>query len=45
MSVLLGLVFLVIIMGLGIRSKSRTAEIREASLSAIDQKTVVLKLR
>ena len=45
MSVILGLVFLAIIMGLGIRSKSRAAEIREAPLSTIDQKTVILKLR
>ena len=45
MSVLLGLVFLAIIMGLGIRSERGAAEIQKAPLSTIDQKTVILKLR
>lgn len=45
MSVLLGLIFLAIIMGLRIRSESGVAEIQKAPLSTIDQKTVILKLR
>ena len=45
MSVVLGLVFVAIVMGLGVRGRSGSAEILEAPLSTIDQKTVILKLR
>lgn len=45
MSVILGLVFLAIVTGLGIRRKNKTAKIQVVPLSTIDQKTVILKLR
>ncbi|MGB2697614.1 MAG: hypothetical protein WBD28_07125 [Candidatus Zixiibacteriota bacterium] len=45
MSVILGFVFMAIVIGFGVRGKSKTAEILEVPLSTIDQKTVILKLR
>ncbi len=45
MSVILGLVFLGIVTGLGIRRKSKATKNQVVALSTIDQKTVILKLR
>lgn len=45
MSLFLGLVFLVIIMGSGIKTKREVCAVSELPLSQMDGKTVVLQLK